>query len=220
MNLRKSEIVMLAIVVLSFAIAIYFFPQMPEQVASHWNSNGEVNGYMDSFWGTFLMPVISVLLLLMFLAIPRIDPLKANIERFRKHYDRLIIITMAFMLYIYLLTIAWNLGMRFDMARLLLPALAVLFYFIGGVLKESKRNWFVGIRTPWTLSSDAVWEKTHKRGALLFRLFALVVLIGLFVPGQTVLIVLVPVLAGTIYLVAYSYFEYRKETKHAGKGKR
>ncbi|MBU0661882.1 DUF1648 domain-containing protein [Candidatus Micrarchaeota archaeon] len=220
MNLRKSEIVMLAIVVLSFAIAIYFFPQMPEQVASHWNSNGEVNGYMDSFWGTFLMPVISVLLLLMFLAIPRIDPLKANIERFRKHYDRLIIITMAFMLYIYLLTIAWNLGTRFDMARLLLPALAVLFYFIGGVLKESKRNWFVGIRTPWTLSSDAVWEKTHKRGALLFRLFALVVLIGLFVPGQTVLIVLVPVLAGTIYLVAYSYFEYRKETKHAGKGKR
>lgn len=83
--MRKSEIIIIVgIVLLSFAIGIYFYPQMPEKMASHWNALGQVDGYTSKFWGLFLMPFLSVGLLLLFILIPKIDPLKANIEIFRK----------------------------------------------------------------------------------------------------------------------------------------
>jgi len=216
-KIRKSELLALAIVLLSFAMAYYFYPMMPEKVASHWGASGEVNGYMDPFWGTYFMPVLSAFLLAMFIVIPRIDPLRANIDKFRRHFDIFIVLIMLFMLYIYSLTLAWNLGAEFNMGRMLIPALAVLFYYAGVVLKEARRNWFIGIRTPWTLSSDAVWDKTHKKGAMLFKLFSILILLGLFMPEQMPLIVLAPVLLGSLYLFIYSYLEYAKENAPKGK---
>jgi uncharacterized membrane protein len=85
--MRKSEIIIFGIILLSFAIGIYYYPQMPEKLASHWNAQGQVNGYMSKFWGLFLMPIISMGMLLLFILIPRIDPLKSNIQEFRKYYD-------------------------------------------------------------------------------------------------------------------------------------
>ncbi|OFV67980.1 MAG: membrane protein containing DUF1648 [Candidatus Syntrophoarchaeum caldarius] len=62
MNMRKSEIIVLGIILFSFIVGIYFYPQMPEQMASHWNAQGQMDGYMSKFWGLFLMPLISVAL--------------------------------------------------------------------------------------------------------------------------------------------------------------
>jgi len=117
---------MLVICVMFFAMALYFYPQFPEKVASHWNAGGEVDGYMPKFWGVFLFPLISVFLAILFILIPLIDPLKSNIEKFRHYYDRFIIIVMLFFLYIYILTILWNTGTRFDMSALLAPAIGIL----------------------------------------------------------------------------------------------
>ena len=74
--MRKSENIIIGIILISFAIGIYVFPEMPEKIASHWNAKGEVNGYMPKFWGIFLMPIISAGLFLIFVIIPRIDPYK------------------------------------------------------------------------------------------------------------------------------------------------
>jgi uncharacterized membrane protein len=71
--MRKSEIIILGIILISFIVGIYFYPQMPEKMASHWNTQGQINGYMSKFWGLFLMPLISVGLFLLFIAIPKID---------------------------------------------------------------------------------------------------------------------------------------------------
>ena len=103
MSMRKSEIVMVMLILFSFATGIYFYIRMPEKMASQWNVQDQVNGYTNKFWGLFLMPLISIGLLLLFFVIPRIDPLKANIDLFRKHYDRFVVITIAFLTYIYLL---------------------------------------------------------------------------------------------------------------------
>lgn len=211
--MRKSEMIVLGIIVLSFLIGIYFYPRMPGAMASHWNERGEVDGYMSKFWGLFLMPTISVGLVLLFVLIPKIDPLKANIAKFRNYFDVFVVLTVVFFFYLYLLTILWNMGLRFDMIQLLAPALGILLYYCGILIEKAKRNWFIGIRTPWTLSSDKVWEETHKIGGRLFKVAGVVALLGVLLPDYAMLFVLVPVLLVAAYTIVYSYFEYQKEAR-------
>ncbi|MCZ7381728.1 MAG: DUF1648 domain-containing protein [Candidatus Methanoperedens sp.] len=209
--MRKSELIIFGIIILSFAIGIYYYPQMPEKVASHWNAEGQVNGYMSKFWGLFLMPVISVGMLLLFILIPRIDPLKSNIQEFRKYYDGFVVLIMVFLFYLHLLTIFWNLGYTFNMITFLSPAFAILFYYSGILIENAKRNWFIGIRTPWTLSSDKVWDKTHKLGGKLFKVAGILALFAIFFESYAILVIVVPVIMVSIYTVVYSYLEYQKE---------
>ena len=209
--MRKSELIIVAIILLSFAIGIYYYPQMPEKLASHWGAQGKVDGYTSKFWGLFLMPIISVGLLLIFILIPRIDPLKSNIQQFRKHYDGFVVLILVFLFYLYLLTIFWNSGYTFNMTIFLSPALAILYYYTGILIENAKRNWFIGIRTPWTLSSDNVWEKTHKIAGKLFKIAGIVALIGVFFKTAAIFFIVVPVIIVSIYTVLYSYLEYQKE---------
>jgi len=213
MTMIKSEIKTASIILLSFILGLYLYPQMPEKMASHWNLQGQVDGYMSKFWGLFLIPLISVGLFLLFILIPKIDPLKANIEKFRKYYDRFVVLVIGFLFYIYILTIFWifwNSGMRLDMIRFLAPAFGILFYYSGILTENSKRNWFIGIRTPWTMSSEKVWEKTNRMGGKLFKISGLVALLGIFLPSYALFFILVPVIFAVAYTIIYSYFEYQK----------
>ena len=209
--MRKSEIIMLGIIVLSFVIAFYFYPQMPAEMASHWNARGEVDGYLPRFWGLFLLPLFSIGLLLLFMVIPKIDPLKANIEKFRKIYDGFVTLIIAFMFYIYILTLLWNLGIEYGMNIGIIPAIGVIFYASGILMENAKRNWFVGIRTPWTLSSERVWNKTHKIGGKLFKISGVIVFFGLFFIDYAIFFIIIPIFTLTGYLIVYSFVEYQKE---------
>lgn len=209
--MRWSESIVLGIIILFLAISFAVYPSLPDQIPSHWNAQGEVNGYMHKFWGLFMLPLISIGLLLLFIAIPKIDPLKRNIEKFREQYDRFVVIIILFFLYIHLLIVFWSLGFAFNMTQAIIPAIAGLFYYIGVLLTHAKRNWFVGIRTPWTLSSEKVWDKTHKRGGKLFKVAGVIALVGIMLPDFGICFILIPVLAVVVYTIAYSYFEYQKE---------
>ncbi len=208
--MNKYSIAMAFIVLLSFAIGIYLYPQMPELMPSHWNGRGDVDGYMPKFWGLFLMPLISLALLGLFLAIPRIDPLKANIQKFRKYFDRFILIILGFFLYIYILTILWAAGLTFQFIFAMVPAFSVLFYYAGVLTENAKQNWFIGIRTPWTLSSEKVWDKTHRLGGKLFKAAAIIGLLGLLLPDYAIWIVIIPLIFVAAYTIVYSYVEYSK----------
>lgn len=210
--MKKINILALVIIIISFVIGIYFYSQMPETVASHWNERGEVNGYMPKFWGLFLMPIISIVLFFLFLLIPKIDPLKENINKFRKYFDKFILLIIVFLFYIYLLTIFWNLGGIFNMALFMTPPMGVLFYYAGVLIENAKRNWFIGIRTPWTLSSDNVWDKTHKLGGKLFKIGGIITVLGAFFPKYSFYFIF-PIFLISIYLVVYSYLEHKKEIK-------
>jgi len=209
--MRKSEIVAMGIILFSFIVGIYLYPQMPERMASHWNAKGEVDGYMPKFWGLFLIPIVSMLIFLLFIVIPKIDPLKQNIEKFRKYYDGFVVLMIAYLFYIYLLTLLWNTGIRFSIVQLLVPAMGILFYYIGILVENAKRNWFIGIRTPWTLSSEKVWEKTHKIGGKLFKIAGIIAFIGIFFESYALFFIFIPVILVATYTIIYSYFEYQKE---------
>jgi uncharacterized membrane protein len=196
-------------------VGVALWPRLPNPMASHWDVNDQVNGYMSKFWGVFLMPLMTTGLVLFFFAIPRIDPLKANIAAFRESFNLFIVLFAGFMVYIYFLTLVWNLGYTgFNMSNAMLPALGVLFFFTGYMLRRAKRNFFIGIRTPWTLSSDTVWEKTHRVGAWLFMASGLFAIIGGFFGGMTAFwLMFIPLIGSTLFLVLYSYVLYRRETQ-------
>ena len=213
MRLPKGRAIIAGILILTFAIPLVAYPVMPDRMASHWGASGEVNGYLPKILGLFIVPVISAALTLLFLVIPRIDPLRENIGKFMNAYERFVITILAFLLYVFLLTILWNTGMRFNITQLLSPAFGVLFYACGVLIGKAKRNWFIGIRTPWTLSSDRVWDRTRAIGGKLFRIAGVLALGGVVFPGIAWLLMLGPVLLITGYLVVYSYLEFRSEER-------
>jgi uncharacterized membrane protein len=211
MHIPKSRMIIAGILLLTFAISLAAYPSMPVLMATHWGLSGEANGYLPRIWGLFLVPLISAGLTILFLLIPRIDPLKANIAKFRDTFDHFIAIVLLFLLYIQLLAIIWNLGARFNFAQILSPAFGVLLYAIGILVGRARRNWFIGIRTPWTLSSDRVWDRTHALGGRLFRIAGILAFLGAILPGIVWILILGPVLVISISLVVYSYREYRRE---------
>ncbi len=211
MNMSKSEILIVGIALLSFAIGIYYYPQMPEQMASHWNARGQVDDYLSKFWGLFLIPITLVGLALLFMAVPRIDPLRENIEKFRKYYDGFVILFMIFMICVYLMTILWSIEIRIS-PNLFLPIAAGIMFIGAGILVENtKQNWFIGIRTPWTMSSESVWDKTHRMGGKLFKIAGAISIVGILFQSYAVYFVLVPAILVAVYTVVYSYVEYKKE---------
>jgi len=215
MTTRLTTIIVLILIVGAIIAGLLLWNQLPEQMASHWNVNDQVDGYMPKFWGVFMVPLITLGMFALFLVVPSIDPLKANIAQFREVFNLFIVLIVAFMLYIHALTLAWSLGYTgFKMSTSMLPAMGLLFIFIGFMLRKAKRNFFIGIRTPWTLSSDTVWDKTHQLGAILFMASGVFTLVGGIFGGMTAFwFLFVPLMGSTIFLLVYSFVLYQRETK-------
>jgi len=197
----------------AFALGAWIYPQLPPVVASHWDAAGNVNGFMPRFWGTFLLPIIFFVVAVLLFIAPRVDPRKDNIAKFRKYFDYFIVGFGVFFLYIYGLMLAWNVGYRFDLALAILPPLAGIIWLIGALLPHTELNFTIGIRTPWTISSETVWKKTHKVGGIVFRVCAVIALIGIAFPSFAIWLFIAPVIVAALGLVIYSYVLYRGERK-------
>lgn len=214
MSTKTTSILVISLIAIAVIAGVVLWNQFPEQMASHWNVNDQADDYMPKFWGVFLMPIISLGMLILFLVIPNIDPLKANIAEFRNIFNLFILLIVAFMLYVHGLTLAWNMGNQsFKMSAAMLPFLGILFIFIGYMLRQAKRNFFIGIRTPWTLSSDTVWDKTHQLGSVLFMVSGALAFVGSFFGGTLAFwLFFIPLMGSVLFLILYSYILYRNET--------
>jgi len=215
MTTRLTTIIVLILIIGATVAGVLLWSQLPDQMASHWNVNDQVDGYMSKFWGVLMMPLVTFGMFVLFLIVPNIDPLKANVAEFRNTFNLFIAFIVGFMVYIHVLTLRWNLGYtNFGIGKAMLPAMGLLFFIIGSMLRKAKRNFFIGIRTPWTLSSDAVWDKTHQLGATLFMISGALTVIGGFFGGVIAFwSIMIPILGTTIFLVIYSYVLYQRETK-------
>ena len=211
--MKIAYVVSLVLIIAAFVISAYVYPAAPDEVPSHWDASGEVDGYMSKFWGLLILPIMMSFLFPLFFILPRIDPLKKNIMKFIGYFHGLMIVLFSFFFYTHTLIIFASFGTVFNMTVMLMPALGLMFYFIGIVMENSKQNWFIGIKTPWTLSNEKVWNKTHKLGGKLFKITALLAIVGMFFGELGIWLFIVPVLVLSFYLIAYSYFEYQKETK-------
>jgi uncharacterized membrane protein len=190
---------------------ILLWNRLPDPMPSHWNAAGEIDGYMSKFWGVFLMPIITIVLVPFFLVIPHIDPLKANIAKFRGIFNGFIVVFVAYMLYVYALTLFAALGASFNMTVTLLPVIGLLFIGVGYMMGKAKRNFFIGIRTPWTLSSDTVWDETHKLGSKLFMLGGAATIVSAFLGENGIWIILGAMLIAAFVPIVYSFILWRRE---------
>ncbi len=208
--MKPFLIVVFLLIFGSFLAAAIAYPSAPEWIPSHWNANGDVDGYLPRFWGLFLIPFILTVLALFFLAIPRIDPLRENILQFLPYYEGFIVVFLLFLLSVQATTLFWAYGILVPINTIISFGSGILFVSIAILLRHAKRNWFIGIRTPWTLSSTIVWEKTHRLGAVLFLIAGMIAFVGVLVPNLAIWLILVPVLSVAGITVVYSYIVYEQ----------
>lgn len=214
MSTRLSTSIAIVLIATFLVVGLTVWNVMPDQMASHWNAADQVDDTMPKFWGVFLMPMIAAGMFVLFLLLPQIDPLKANIAKFREAFNLFILLVLLFFGYVWVLSLIWNLGYTgFKMSSAMLPAMGLLFMYVGYMMRKAKRNFFIGIRTPWTLSSDTVWDKTHRLGSILFVISGALALIGPLFGTNAIWFVMVPLLGSAMFLVVYSYVEYQRETK-------
>ena len=211
--MKHSGKIVIALAALSLLITLFFYDSMPENLAIHWNIAGNADGFGPKGIFAFVLPALAFIVPILMLFIPRLDPLRANIEKFRTSYDLFCIAITAFLVYINAISIYYNLGNAFSFTQFMAPAFGVLIFATGHMVGVAERNWFIGIRTPWTLSSEKVWKKTHKLGGKLFKASGVIAFLSLIVPQYTFILMLAPVLLSSIFLIIYSYSEYKKEQK-------
>ena len=212
MSTKLSLTISFVLIAIATVAALVLSAQMPDPMPSHWNAAGEVDGYSSKFFGVWFMPLMTLGIMLLLAFIPAIDPLKANIEKFRGIYNIFILAFVAYMLYIYALTLFAALGYNFNMSLMMLPAMGLLFIGIGYLMTNAKRNFFIGIRTPWTLSSDYVWDETHKLGAKTFMGAGVVVMLSAFLGENGIWLMMVALFAAAIVPVVYSYILFARKS--------
>jgi len=211
MTTKLTLLLSALLIAAALGVGMALSSRLPERVPAHWDAQGQVNGYASRSFAIFFTPVLTIGLTLLLTFLPYLDPLKANIDLFRKQYNIFILVMVGFMTYLHFWTLAAGLGAPVNMTLVLVPAFAALDFFLGFLLGKARRNWFIGIRTPWTLSSDRVWIKTHRLGAQLFALAGVLTLLGVLFPSQAFFFMILPLLLVALVTVVYSYFAYRQE---------
>jgi len=210
----KTEIIPILLILVSVIASIYFYSQFPDQVPIHWNFAGEVDNYGSKFVGAILMPLIILGVYLLFLTIPYLDPKKERYEQFKKIYHFFKAYFVFFMTAIYFITGLNVLGYNVPVSFWVPFLVGILFVLIGNYMGKIKMNWFMGIRTPWTLSSEEVWNKTHRFGGKVFMLGGILMMPMYFIPMNFRLplfvFIVALILLGTI---GASYVLYRSEQK-------
>ena len=209
------HILVLALVVLQIVIAVVAFPFLPLMVPIHWNAAGQIDEYASRWVNTLLFPALSLGLYLLLRVVSALGPRlggRASSAANAQVRTTLLVALLLFMLILQLCVTAISLGMVIDMAFTLNLALALLFLVIGNFLGKTRRNFWMGIRTPWTLASSLVWERTHRIGGWLFVAVGLLGIPYSFVPALRPWGLLALILLVAVFLYGYSYWCYQQNT--------
>jgi len=196
----------------ALAVTWWAWDRLPPHLATHWDASGHVNGYSSRAFGGLFAPGLIVLLTLLFQVLPVLDPRRQNYEKFIHTYWVIANSVGLFIGVAHVMVIANGLGYPVAMTRIVPLGLGILFIALGNVLPRVEPNWFVGIRTPWTLSSDTVWRKTHRTGGWLMVLggFALVAC-AFLPPGVFLPLLIAAILLMAVVPIVQSYVLWKRE---------
>lgn len=210
----KTEWRALLIIIATIALSYWAYPQLPATVASHWDFQGQVNGWMSKNFHSIFFPVLLIIMYIGFLIMPYIDPKKERYAEFANVY-RLLRDAILFVLFgVFTVATFYNLNYSLNVGAIVAILLGALMIVMGNYLGKIKRNWFMGIRTPWSLSSENVWNKTHRLGGRLFMLWGIGIAIAPWVDFRIAMAILFIGLAAIVIGVTlYSFILYRQEKK-------
>jgi uncharacterized membrane protein len=158
----------LLVVAIAAGFSLWAYPRLPALVATHFDLHGDPNGWSSRLVACVLVPALGLALAVMFTVLPRIDPRGANYAKFGPTYWTIANALLFLLAGIHVFSLGKALGWAIDMAHVASLGVGGLFVLLGNLMTRIRPNWFVGIRTPWTLSSDTVWRKTHRFGGIAF----------------------------------------------------
>lgn len=209
MNTTQSNMICLLFIAIVVATAAWLYPSLPEQIPTHWNIHGEVDDYTAKPWGVWLLPLAAIFTFGLMKVIPVISPKGYRTESFSDVYNIFTVTLVGFMSGVGLLVLLEASGRDMRFNEMMYAGLGLLLIVMGNFLGKVRKNFFLGIRTPWTLVSDEVWGRTHRLGGRVFVIIGILMFLGAFVQipaaGLTALIVV-----GAFIPVIYSYILYRR----------
>jgi uncharacterized membrane protein len=208
----RIELPLLLLIAAMFAGALVIWPVAPDRIPVHWNFDGRVDGWGGKIEGLLGIPLLALAIYLLMRYLPRIDPGRANYARFGGAYTALRAGIVVLMAVLYGVILSTALERPVDVSRVVPIAVGALFVLVGTVLGKIRPNWFVGIRTPWTMSSKISWVRTHRVGGWLFMaLGVLLAATGAFKLGSFGLVVIGAVIAAVVILFVYSYVVWKAD---------
>lgn len=210
MKLNKRQKIILGLLLASFTVGALVYGQLPDRVAIYWSARSFPRGYIGRLGGAFLLPMASLCLYLLFYFGRKVDRRRKNVGRVSKDLEIFEIAVQSLLLYMFILTLVWNLIYPIDVARWLAPGIGVVYVALGNMIVAAKPNWTIGIRTPWTLKSQKSWHKTHQLARWLLYGCGFMTLYGVILPDHVFWFVLVPIVATAITCFIYSYFAAKK----------
>ena len=203
--------VALALVAVAMSAAVY--TRLPETMAVHWDIDGNPNGWMPRAIGAAFGPVFIILLASLLRFVPRIDPRAENYTRFSEAYEVIVASVLVMMLVIHGIVLALALGYHVSVTRIVPALVGALFVVIGNMMPLVRPNWWFGFRTPWTLSSDRVWARTHRLGGYCMTAGGLVMILAalLLPPSLGLPLLVVVAVASAVGPAVYSYLTWKRE---------
>jgi uncharacterized membrane protein len=215
MNLKK-ELPLITIVLLPFIYLAYIWNQLPEKVPMHWNIKGEIDRYGEKMELIIIPILLPLLVYIIFLVVPKIDP-KNKLNKMGNKLQTIKVLLTTFMSILALFIIYSAKNQSFANPNYIILLIGVLYIILGNYFKTIKANYFIGIRTPWTLENETVWKKTHKLGGKLWFVGGIIVVLTSLIldkePNVTVFLIITGII--TIIPIVYSYIIFKNEIKTA-----
>jgi len=212
MMFTRTLIVSAMFFLIAVIAAVWLYPQLSAQVPTHWDLQGHVNGTMPRFWGAAFPALMILALGILTPLLPLISPRQFEITPFAHVYCIVMLAIQGVMLVVGLSVLLVDARYPLPVPTITMLAVGVLLMVLGNYMGKLRKNFFIGIRTPWTLTSDAVWERTHRLGGWLFMLAGLVMVIGALV-GARAWLVPTAIVAAVLTPCVYSYWIYRRLDK-------
>lgn len=205
---NKSDIYSIIIFLLTIIVGVAVYSKLPEQMPAHWNIQGQIDRYEPKLLALIMVPGMMLFIWGLMKYLPKIDPKRANYEKFGRSYSIIINLILTFLFIIYIMTILVALGHNVPIQKIIPMILGLLFIVIGNYLPKSKSNFFYGIKTPWTLSSEVSWNKTHRLGGKLFAISGILMIIGALLLNSigTFIILMIAFVLSIIVPIVASYF--------------
>lgn len=202
----------LLVIAAAIGFSLWAYPQLPAEVATHFDIQGDPNGWSSRLMAAVLVPAIGLLLLCVSLVLPKIDPRRANYALFTPTYWTVINAVLVLLLGIHVVSLGKALGWNINMSRVVLLGIGGMLMVLGNLMTRVRPNWFIGIRTPWTLSSDTVWRKTHRFGGAAFMVAGLCFVVAALLGSSWVRYGAIGAAIGAaLSSVLYSYVVWRRE---------
>ncbi|MGD0154241.1 MAG: SdpI family protein [Thermacetogeniaceae bacterium] len=198
-------ILLLVLVVASVLV----FPHLPARVPGHWNVAGQVDRYTSRAFAAFFYPLLIIWIYLMMVLMPLIDPKRQNYARFEGAYRLLRSALVLFLSGTWAITILTGLGYSLNVGMIMKGGIGLLFLLIGSMMGQIRFNYFVGVKTPWTLADERVWQTTHHFAGRIWVLGSLLILLSATVSGDWGAILFIGIVAMlALAPIIFSYVEY------------